>query len=162
MTSLVVADTGPLRYLAEIGHLDLLPRMFGTVCIPDVVHRELGHESTPLEVRKQIQNVGVWLQVQVVESEEIDAYPQLDAGEAAAITLALATGADLVLMDDRRGVAVVRQLGIEATGTLGILLRASHDGMIDLAESIAALRRSSFRCSPALFAAVLQHNRQSH
>lgn len=33
----VVADTSPVRYLAEIGQLGLLPRLFGGIFIPAVV-----------------------------------------------------------------------------------------------------------------------------
>jgi predicted nucleic acid-binding protein len=35
---LVVADTSPVFYLLSIGHIDLLPRLFGKVCIPDAVN----------------------------------------------------------------------------------------------------------------------------
>ena len=38
---IVVADSTPIRYLAEIDHLDLLPRLFEAVYIPAVVFREL-------------------------------------------------------------------------------------------------------------------------
>ena len=48
----VVADTTPIRYLAEIGHLDLLPRLFETVFIPSVVYKELQHPATPQPVLK--------------------------------------------------------------------------------------------------------------
>ncbi len=30
----VVADTGPLRYLLAIGHVDILPRLFEKLSIP--------------------------------------------------------------------------------------------------------------------------------
>ncbi len=38
---LVVADTSPIFYLLSIGHIDLLPRLFGKVIVPDAVHKEL-------------------------------------------------------------------------------------------------------------------------
>jgi len=47
----VVADTTPVRYLAEIGHLDLLPRLFETIFIPSVVYEELQHPASPQIVR---------------------------------------------------------------------------------------------------------------
>jgi predicted nucleic acid-binding protein len=34
----IVADTTPVRYLTEIGHLDLLPRLFETISIPSIVY----------------------------------------------------------------------------------------------------------------------------
>jgi predicted nucleic acid-binding protein len=38
---LVVADTSPIFYLLSIGHIDLLPQLFGTVLVPDAVYKEL-------------------------------------------------------------------------------------------------------------------------
>ena len=38
---IVVADTGPLRYLVLIGHVEVLPRLFGAVSIPATVADEL-------------------------------------------------------------------------------------------------------------------------
>jgi predicted nucleic acid-binding protein len=33
---IVVADSGPLRYLVVIGHIDILPSLFNQVLIPAV------------------------------------------------------------------------------------------------------------------------------
>ena len=30
----VVADTSPIRYLLQINHIDLLPKLFGNILIP--------------------------------------------------------------------------------------------------------------------------------
>ena len=38
---LVVADTSPIFYLLSIGHIGLLPRLFGKVFVPDAVYTEL-------------------------------------------------------------------------------------------------------------------------
>jgi predicted nucleic acid-binding protein len=47
-----VADTGPLRYLVLIEVIDVLPRLFGRVLIPEIVGAELSRPSTPLPVRE--------------------------------------------------------------------------------------------------------------
>jgi hypothetical protein len=47
----------------------------------------------------------------------------LDGGETAAIALDISLEADLLLMDDRKGVIVARGKGHCVTGTLGILAR---------------------------------------
>ena len=47
----VIADTGPLRYLIAIGHIDILPKLFKTISIPTAVHEELRHSSAPPSVR---------------------------------------------------------------------------------------------------------------
>jgi predicted nucleic acid-binding protein len=43
----------------------------------------------------------------------------LDAGEGAAIALAIELHADLLLMDDEEGVSAARGKGLAVTGTLG-------------------------------------------
>lgn len=44
---IVVSDTTPLRYLAVLGYLELLPRLFGSVYCPDAVMRECRHPRAP-------------------------------------------------------------------------------------------------------------------
>lgn len=78
-----------------------------------------------------------------------------DDGEQAAIALAVAVEADLVLMDDREGVAVARRKGLAVTGTLGILDLAARRGMIDLAEAFTRLKATSFYYRQGLFDALL-------
>jgi predicted nucleic acid-binding protein len=50
----------------------------------------------------------------------------LDAGEEDAIALALELHADLLLMDDEAGAIAARARGLEVTGTLGVLQRATQ------------------------------------
>ena len=46
----VIADTSPLNYLILVGAVDILPRLYGRVMIPDLVLRELTGEGAPKEV----------------------------------------------------------------------------------------------------------------
>jgi predicted nucleic acid-binding protein len=45
--------------------------------------------------------------------------------------------------------------GIAVTGTLGLLIRASQRGLIDLIAAFAALETTSFYADPALLEALL-------
>jgi predicted nucleic acid-binding protein len=47
----VIADTSPIRYLVQIGHIDPLHSLFETVSLPTEVAHELGEPSAPLAVR---------------------------------------------------------------------------------------------------------------
>jgi predicted nucleic acid-binding protein len=65
----------------------------------------------------------------------------LDAGETEAIGLALATQADVVLMDERRGRQAARHHGLAVGGVLGELLHARQTGMLpNLRSEINRLR----------------------
>lgn len=79
----------------------------------------------------------------------------LDNGERMAIALAGTIGADLILMDDRDGVAFARRQGFAVTGTLGILDLAARRGLIDLGEAFTRLNATSFHYRQGLRDALL-------
>ena len=83
------------------------------------------------------------------------ALASLDAGEQAVIALAVSLRAELILMDDRVGVAAARSRGLAATGTLGLLDRAARRGLIDLAAAFADLKATNFHTRQALLDALL-------
>ncbi|MGB8843807.1 MAG: DUF3368 domain-containing protein [Aliidongia sp.] len=84
----------------------------------------------------------------------------LDDGEAAATALAHHVRADVILMDDRAGVAIARQQGFAVTGTLGVLDRAARDRLIDLAAAFDRLKATSFRYRPEMLDALLEEHRK--
>jgi predicted nucleic acid-binding protein len=59
---LVVADTGPPHYLVLIGVIDVLPKLFGRVALPEVVRDELRHARTPEPVRRWIADPPAWIE----------------------------------------------------------------------------------------------------
>jgi predicted nucleic acid-binding protein len=68
--------------------------------------------------------------------------------------------ADLLLIDDRKGVDVARQLALRVTGTLGVLDLAAERGLIDFAEAIRALERTTFRRPGELLNSLLAKHRK--
>jgi predicted nucleic acid-binding protein len=146
-----------VRYLTEIGQLDLLPRLFETIFIPSIVYEELQHPASPQSVRSVFNKPPAW--VKIVATEMADDDPvimALDEGEKAALTLGVNLGADLILIDERKGAAAAKIKGLEFTGTLGILIRGAQRQWIDLAESFARLRETNFYCSEELLRSLLQ------
>jgi predicted nucleic acid-binding protein len=142
---LVVADTSPVFYLLSIDQIELLPRLFGKIFVPDAVHKELCHPSAPALVREWVVHLPVWVEVISVEALDDAALLPLGAGERAAITLALSMHADLILIDERKGTHVALDKGFVVAGTLGVLALAARQGLVDLADSFARLKRTNFR-----------------
>ncbi len=142
----VVSDTGPLNYLVLIDQIELLPTLFTVVLIPGAVYAELDDIETPPPVRDWLKSMPGWLVVETPSPTTIDAdVRSLDTGEQAAIALAAQVHADLLLMDDRAGVAVARARGFATTGTLGLLVMGARLGLVNLDDAFARLKTTSFR-----------------
>ena len=122
----VVANTGPLQYLLLIGEIDVLPRLYGGVTVPTAVHGELLHPVASAAVRHWAAAPPAWLTIVPVPVSEDPQLRKLDAGEAAAIALALTLSADLVLMDERAGVVTARARTLNVIGTIGVLDQAAR------------------------------------
>jgi predicted nucleic acid-binding protein len=153
---LVVADTGPLNYLILIEQIEVLPALFEKVFVPQIVREELRHDEAPKTVRRWIAEPPSWIEIAPTEHDIANPDLQhLDAGERAAIQLAIRIKAELLLIDDRDGVRIARSMGFAVTGTLGILDLAAHRGLIQMNDAIKRLRNTSFRCSPDILDALL-------
>jgi len=150
---LVIADTGPIHYLILIGHIDILPRLFERVVLPSIVLFELSHELAPASVKRWAATPA-WLEV--AESPAVTLSAGIHKGEAAAIALACRLYADLLLMDDRRGVNAAERQGLNVTGTLGVLDSAAGHGLLDFAQAVSALKLTTFRMPLALLDELLK------
>ena len=84
-----------------------------------------------------------WLEVR--SPQETPHFPGLGPGESAAIALAQQEHAAALLIDERDGTAVARQLGLVVTGTLAILSLAAERGLLSLPAAFVALRQTTFR-----------------
>jgi predicted nucleic acid-binding protein len=157
----VVADTAPLNYLVLIAAVEILPRLYESVWIPQAVREELAHRNTPEQVRNWIAQPPSWL---IVRSETLpidSALLRLDPGESQAIALATGLPAALLLIDDRQGGIEARRRGLKTVGTLGVLDEAASRGWIDLSEMFRRLNSTTFRSPRRLMALMLeQHARR--
>jgi predicted nucleic acid-binding protein len=150
---LVVADTGPVNYLILIGHIELLPFLCERVVLPTAVQIELSSPGAPLPVQRWIATPPIWLEI--AEPPVVAALRGTHPGEAAAIALAVSLHADLLLMDDRRGVSIAKQQGLRVTGTLGVLDLASDRGLVNFPNAIRTLELTSFRRPEAVLKSLL-------
>lgn len=128
---LVISNTSPLSNLAVVGRLDLLRSRYGRVIIPQAVSQELSRLSHSGGRNHLISAMQAgWIETRPVPENARALGHNLDAGETEAIRLALALGADKILLDERRGRAAARELNIPVAGILGELLYAKRSGTV--------------------------------
>ena len=154
---IVVADTSPIHYLWLIHQLDLLPRLFGQIVIPDAVRDEMVDPGAPATLQRWIANPPPWLTVRSVSVTDAT-LNALDPGERAAIALAKALPADLIIIDERLGRKIARERGLSVIGTIGILDDAASQGWIDLVEAIDRLQQTNFRISQHFIQSLLRES----
>jgi predicted nucleic acid-binding protein len=132
---IVISDTSCLIGLANIGFLDVLRQLFETVTITPEIAAEYGEPLPP------------WICIQTVsDTDKTAAYNKfLDLGESSAIALAMESDAALLIVDDLQARKFAVSLGLEITGTLGILIRAYDIGLItEFDAAISRLKKTGF------------------
>ena len=127
----VVSNASPLINMARIGHLNLLPRIFGRLLVPEAVWREVVLEGENHPGAKEIRQAD-WIEQATVSNRQLvhSLRQELDAGEAEAIALAVEMNADWLLMDERLGRQTARHFGLGYIGLIGILKVAKKRGEI--------------------------------
>jgi hypothetical protein len=122
---IVVSDTSPLLNLARVGRSDLLCLLYGEILAPGIVAEELRRNGVEPEILH-------CLSVREPRDRSLIVRLQsdLDAGESAAIALALEAGADLLLADERKGRRKAVEMGLEVVGLLGVVIEAKRRGLI--------------------------------
>ncbi|MBL9117886.1 MAG: hypothetical protein JNJ83_22950 [Verrucomicrobiaceae bacterium] len=152
---IVVSDNSALSALAEIGLLDLLPRLFGQVVIPEAVRSESGHAGAPQRLRDWIAAPPEWLHIVPDPDHNLLETLCLGPGEAAAITLAWENRRDsLLILDEKRGRQVAEALGLQKTGLLGIIAEAAERRWLDFDETLGRLVQTGFHIREPLIEAV--------
>lgn len=156
-----VSNTSPISNLAWIGKLTLLHDQFREIWIPKAVETELQNIPDAI-VRKVVEDAlrQGWLKVRVASDAALISLltVELHPGESEAIALALEMKADRLLIDERDGRNLARQLGLSLTGVMGVLLRAKKSGSLKtIKRDIDALKSEArFFIAPALEAAILR------
>jgi uncharacterized protein len=128
----VVSNTTPLITLGEIGLLDALRRLYGTIWIPQSVLAEYQRGRAAHPQRPDLAGIP-WLIVHATPGDPLIP-ASLDAGERDAIALARAAQASRILLDERNARAVAMRLNLVVTGSVGMLLAAKQIGIIPLVK----------------------------
>lgn len=159
VSRIVVSDTSPLLNLALINELELLETQFASLTIPQAVWKELMAGDDEMNRLRELNQHGFLTLVEVTRNDLfIEIATELDLGETAAITYAIESEADLVLIDERDGRRVARRHGLTVTGVIGILLKAADAGDVELRDGLDRLRQAGFWISDELYAEALARN----
>lgn len=129
---IVVADAGPLLHLHWVGATTwALPPM--AIHVVDAVWSEV-HEHDPAALTDPR-----FMRIASPHPRSALGLEGLDAGEAAAITYALAQREPLILCDDLAARRVCTRLGVSVTGTIGLIVEAARGGHTSVESATAAL-----------------------
>ncbi len=134
----VVSNTGPIMHLFEVDLLKALSA-FKEVYIPEEVKNELQKNKvkTALKNIKMLKLNAKFKDVAEILTNKFS----LDLGEAEAIALALQEKADYFLTDDLDARTVANTHGLEAHGTVGVILRAFREKIVDKKTAIEKINQ---------------------
>jgi hypothetical protein len=155
---IVVGDASPLIALSAVARLDLLRELFGTVLIPEAVYVEIVKSGAGLPGAKEVDEAE-WITPRAVGNTGFVKVLglDLDPGESEAIVLALETGADLLLMDERKARRTATRLGLKVAGTLGFLVLAKQAGLLQEIRPVldALIKQAGLRIGTGVYQQTL-------
>ena len=153
---IVVSNSTPLIHLSAMGRFDLLPQLFDEIVIANEVYEEVVLKGQDRPAASQVQSAK-WIRRRAINNRLACAILQhsLDLGKSATIVLAIELAADLAILDDRLARNQAQALSIKITGTVGILLMAAEQGIVDFQPALDALLATGFRLSAAEYQRII-------
>ena len=144
----IVCNSSVLITLDNAGVLHVLKDLFKEILVPKAVRKEVfGRRKLPAFVK--CIEISEPIALKVLESN-------LEAGEGEAICLYEEMDADLLIIDDLEGRRVAERLGINITGTLGVLLLAKGEKFIDKVKPLLdEIVSHGFRVADELYQEIL-------
>jgi predicted nucleic acid-binding protein len=142
----IIADTTCLIIFSKINRLDILQKTFENIVVTDEVAEEFGDLPNWISVNKYKDKQGF-----------LTFSSFLGKGEASSITLALEKKDSVLIMDEKKGRKVAKQLEIKLIGSLGVLLKAKQKGIINtVGEILNLFEKTDFRISESLKKSLLK------
>ena len=151
----IVSDTTSLIALDKLESLELLCAVFDSILLPfaDLSELEVGSPK----IRAKLNAAGCFEFVSLEDSEQLSSLKiMLDLGEAEAITLAIDRKLP-ILIDERKGRSIAKQLNLTVTGFAGILILAVKKNVLKPAKAQEMLDQAiinGFRLSDSLYQRV--------
>lgn len=155
---IIISDTSCITNLFQIDALEILPKLFGKILIPEAVFNELlaFHENT-FTLQLSANKIEL-TEVTDLELLQKAKFYDLDAGETEAIALALQLKNIALIIDEKAGKKAAEKLGIKTVGLLGVILLAKQNNHIESAKLLLDdLRvKTTFHFSDSLYTKIIQ------
>ncbi len=141
MPKTIISDASCLIVLTNIGELELLHKIYSSILTTPEIAIEYG-EALPEWV--EIGTASDKYRQQLLEM-------QIDKGESSAIALALEIPNCTLILDDYKARKLAEKLGLNITGTIGILIKAKLEGIIPAVKPLLEkIKQTNFRLSEEL------------
>ena len=160
---IVVADTTPIISLLKLNQLDLLKKLFDIVFIPECVLQELTGNINYQAEAEAVLNADFIRPQHITDRSAVNVLMKvnmLDRGESEAIILADELSAEVLLIDERKGRKIAKHLGINLSGTLGVLMKAFDRKLLNTSEVLHyldELQKNNRQLGQKLIDHVKQH-----
>ncbi len=159
---MIVSNSTALIYLAKIGKLSLLKRLFKEVFIPVEVFNEVvirGKEQQHVDaflIESAVEEG--WIRIKDIETiREVNEFG-IHSGEAQAISLAKSLSVP-ILIDQTHARIAAKALGLKPRGTIFVLLAALRKKLLTYEEyqdSLEELVKAGFRMSEEVYLAAVK------
>jgi len=161
-----VINASPLIFLAKLGKLQLLSKLFEDVYVPEQVLNEVlrgleGGFKDALQIKDQVEK-GKIKKVEVRTQNEKFKTLGLHLGELAVLSYAKEKDISNVIVDDYSAIKAAKYFGLRPISTPFILLRALKEKDIsyaDFKDSLDELMDQKYRISPKLYMKILEKAR---
>lgn len=119
----VVINSSPLISLSLICQLELLTRLYDEVVVPKSVYNEVVVKGKGKTGSEELKSINRFTVLEASNKALLDTVMlELDEGEAEVIALAKEKGIQNVIIDEFAGRQYASLLGLNVTGTLGLLI----------------------------------------
>ncbi len=141
MHKTIVSDTSCFIIFTNIGELDLLFQTYGQIITTKEVALEYGEELPDWVIIKEAND----------KDFQHNLEKKIDKGEASAIALAIEIMDCTIILDDYKARQVAEQLGLDITGTIGVIIKAKLNGIIpSIIPYLDKISKTDFRITDEL------------
>ena len=142
---ITVSDTSSLIALVNIGEIEILKTIYHNVVITPEIAEEFGLE------------IPDWIKIERANDEtKMRLNLDLDKGESSGIALALENESSLLIIDEKKGRGIAKELGIRIIGILGVIIKAKEMGLVNqIRPLIEKLEKAGFRMSKKLKSKIM-------